>query len=63
MVKHPDDTSAPGELVEVTVSNYQSGYRVAKNYTSDLNGEIKYTLPAVDMKMSDFSLNVSLLDK
>ena len=58
-MKHPDDTPAPGELVEVTVSNYQSGYRVANNYTSDQNGEIKFTLPAVDATMTDYSINVS----
>ena len=59
LVKHPDDTPAPNQLVELTVSNYQNNYRVAQNYTSDQNGEVQFTLPAVSRKMAEYSINVS----
>ena len=59
LVKHPDDTPAPYQSVELTVSNYQNNYRVAQNYTSDQNGEVQFTLPAVSRKMAEYSVNVS----
>ncbi len=59
LVHHPDDSPAAGELVTLTVQNYQNNYKVEKNYTSDVKGEINFSLPAVDDKFKDYSINVS----
>ena len=56
-IKHPDDSPAADELVEITVIGEK---RFSRNYTSRANGKVEFTVsPAVFDGSSSNRINVS----
>lgn len=60
IVKNPDQTPAPGELIAVTVDGgYNSGFRLVNNFTSDDNGVVQFTIDDLQDVEGSVSIRVS----
>ena len=55
----PDYSIAPGEIVEITAIDYVNDIRLSKNFTSDKNGTITFTINQFDSRTEQFNLEVS----
>lgn len=55
-----DDVPVEGELVEIEIDNWGSYGSYSKNYTSDSNGKIRFSLPPVVADIPNFSIRVNV---
>ena len=55
----PDGSVAPNELIEVNAVDYHNDIRVARNYTTDEDGVVMFTVcDVLTDKTADFSIEV-----
>ena len=57
-VTRPDNTPAPDETVEITVSNYRTNQEFNKRFISDRSGEVLFALPPLSDKDASISIKV-----
>lgn len=55
-VYRPDFSTAPGELVEISAIDYVNDVRLSKNFTTDQNGSINFTINQFDSRTEQFYL-------
>jgi len=61
LVQTLDDKPAPGKIIEVRISNWggDSREQYSKNYTTDADGFIYFSIPPVVDKRHSLSITVS----
>lgn len=55
-IYNPDNSIAPGEMVEISAIDYVNDIRLSKNFTSDENGRITFTINQFDSRTEQFYL-------
>ena len=59
LVRNPDGSPAPGEVISVSATNYNSRYDWKKNFTSDENGIVNYVLTEITPENGNLNIRVS----
>ena len=62
IVKNPDGSPAPGEVIEVkmTSNDWKNEYYWGKNFTTDTTGVVHFTITELEEDIGDYYINVSL---
>ena len=54
-----DGVAAPNEPIDIIINNWGQGGKYSKSYVTDVNGEVKFSIPPAAQDLPNYRIQVS----